>query len=721
MANKRLNAVITIGGTVAASLKNAIGSTTSQIGRLGDSVRALNARQKTLSDSIATFGRMGKNVDGLRAQYAAVTVQIDRQRAALQRLRAVEDARQANIARRGQLRAQVFDVIAVGATVAQPIRQAIKFEDAMLGVAKQVDGARDKAGELTPVYFEMGRAIQALGREVPMATNSLAEMVTAGARMGVARDGLIEFTRTAAMMAEAFETEPGQLAEDMGKIAGLYKIPIPAISSLADSINYLDDNAISKGKDIVEYLSRVGGVAGAVKVTGTQMAALGSTLLTLGERTETAGTATNAMFQKFAAADKGTKKFKAAMKEIGLSTVKVQKGMQVDAQGTILQVMDAINKLPKDKQLGVMVELVGLEHSDTLAKLAGNLDEYRKQIALAHSEEAKGSMNREFQSRLKTTSAQLKLAGNRATELSVNLGTVLLPSINAGLGALNPYVTRLADLAQAYPAVTKGIVGTVVGLGALKLGAVVGGYAFTFLKGGALLLAGGLVRLVPVIRSVGLAVAMVGRAMLLNPIGLAVTAIAGSALLIYKYWSPIKQFFGELWGAAKADFDRVGVWMGEKAVQFVGFVGQVKAGFEPIKSYFVSLWEDVKGTFGRAVDWIMGKVAPVFGAVDAIKRGASYVGTKLGFGDAPAAPTQSAQAPSRNPAAGTTPDVPELPRPMMATGRGAGATYTDSSTHTYTIQQQPGQDVKSLADEIERRRKAQAGVQRRSLMFDGVN
>ena len=35
--------------------------------------------------------------------------------------------------------------------------------------------------------------------------------------------------------------------------------------------------------------------------------------------TETAGTATNAMFQKFAAADKGTKKFKAAMSEIGLS------------------------------------------------------------------------------------------------------------------------------------------------------------------------------------------------------------------------------------------------------------------------------------------------------------------------------------------------------------------------------------------------------------------
>src|SRR5690606_41559861 len=69
-------------------------------------------------------------------------------------------------------------------------------------------------------------------------------------------------------------------------ISKLYGIPIPAIGNLADTINYLDDNAISKGGDIIEYMTRVGGVAGAVKIGSREVAALGSTLLTLGRSEE---------------------------------------------------------------------------------------------------------------------------------------------------------------------------------------------------------------------------------------------------------------------------------------------------------------------------------------------------------------------------------------------------------------------------------------------------
>jgi len=46
---------------------------------------------------------------------------------------------------------------------------------------------------------------------------------------------------------------------------------------------------------------------------------------------------------------------------------------------------------------------------------------------------------------------------------------------------------------------------------------------------------------------VGRALLWIGRLLLMNPIGLAVTAIAGAAFLIYKYWEPIKGFFVNLW------------------------------------------------------------------------------------------------------------------------------------------------------------------------------
>lgn len=46
----------------------------------------------------------------------------------------------------------------------------------------------------------------------------------------------------------------------------------------------------------------------------------------------------------------------------------------------------------------------------------------------------------------------------------------------------------------------------------------------------------------------------IGRALMMNPIGLAITAIAAAAFLIYTYWEPIKAFFGGLWAEIKAAF-----------------------------------------------------------------------------------------------------------------------------------------------------------------------
>jgi hypothetical protein len=55
---------------------------------------------------------------------------------------------------------------------------------------------------------------------------------------------------------------------------------------------------------------------------------------------------------------------------------------------------------------------------------------------------------------------------------------------------------------------------------------------------------------------VGKAILWIGRALLMNPIGIAVTAIAGAAYLIYKNWAPIKAFFLGLWAEARAAFDQ---------------------------------------------------------------------------------------------------------------------------------------------------------------------
>lgn len=674
MANKRLNATIVLGGAISSSLRSALSTTKAGLTGVGDSVRRLAREQKMLGDGIQTFGRMGKNVDGLRVKYAAVTAELNKQRTALQRLKSLEDARARNAARMSSMAGMVGAVVASAATLGAPIVQAVKFETAMLGVAKQMDGARDASGKLTPEYHAMGKAIQQLGRTIPLSTNELAEMTTAGLRMGVAKDQVLDFVKTSAMMATAFdETNVGELAEKMGKIAGLYKIPVPEIARLGDTINYLDDNAISKGTDIIEYMTRVGGVASAVKVTSNEMAALGSTLLTLGERTETASTSTNAMFQKFAAADKGTKKFRLAMKQVGLSTTAVQKGMQTDAMGTMLKVLDAVAKLPKDQQLGVMVDLVGMEHSDTMAKLANNTDELRKQLGLANSEAAKGSMSREFQARMETTAALWEITKNRVTELSVSFGSMLLPAVNSVLGGIGAVASKLADFSAANPTLVKSI-GTVAGaflvFGAGKLAIMGVVWAFNALR----------------------------IAVMTNPIGLAVTALAAGGLLIYQNWDKVKPMMLDLWNSVTTAATTAWNFMYDKFLNFTP-LGLVIKNWDPIKTYFTGLFADITATAKTALEWIVGKI-------DAI--GAAWQKTKsfFGVGDTPAAGAASAPA---------TPKPPAL-----ATQRGAApAGVTDNSQQTFNITQQPGEDTDALARRIAAQMDKQRQVRQRGNLSDG--
>jgi hypothetical protein len=133
----------------------------------------------------------------------------------------------------------------------------------------------------------MARQVHQLGREIPLATTEIADMVTAGARMEVPTEQLAAYTCTAAMMAIAFDAVPAHIAEQMGKVGKNFRIPLTDIGALADSINYLDDNAISKGDEIIDVLNRISGVVSTVAMSAKDAAALSSTLLTLGERPET--------------------------------------------------------------------------------------------------------------------------------------------------------------------------------------------------------------------------------------------------------------------------------------------------------------------------------------------------------------------------------------------------------------------------------------------------
>ncbi|MCW8207644.1 phage tail tape measure protein [Verminephrobacter aporrectodeae subsp. tuberculatae] len=520
----------------------------------------------------------------LRTQIDATTRSIQRQQAQLSRLATLREAAASAAVKAGAAVGVGLGLQAVGHRGVDfgmlPVKSFADHEDAMLGIARQVPGARDAGGQLTDVYRNAEVDVRDLSTKIPLATTEIAAMMTAAARMEVPVGKLKEFTLMASQMATAFDATPDAMTEAMGKVAKNFKIPLTEIGGLADSINYLDDNAISKGSDIIDFLNRTSGVISNVAMSAKDSAALGSTLLTLGERAETASTATNTIIQKFAAATKGTKKFRSALKEIGLNDTDVQKGIATDAMGTLFKVIDAIKRLPKDKRVGVMVELVGMEHSDTLAKLIDKPEELIRQRDLSNDKAAQGSMAREAAARNATLSAQWLMAENRIFNLKSAIGETLKPALIELMQGINPVLQATARWVKENSGLVSAVLKVVLVSSALMvlLGSVLvplalfagklillryllatlGAKLFGVGAGMRILYSLGYAAgrvfafLVPVLSAVAAAMLRLGAVLLAHPVIAIIALIAAAAFLIWQNWATIKAYLIAAWDALAA-------------------------------------------------------------------------------------------------------------------------------------------------------------------------
>lgn len=668
--------------------------------------------------------RLASETERANTAIAQQTAKLQALAARQRQLDAIAARRDQAQTRAGQIAAAGVGATAAGAATLTPIAQAVReysrFEDAMLGIARQVNGARSPTGELTAIYWDMARQIHQLGREIPLATTEIADMVTAGARMEVPTEQLAEYTRLAAQLAIAFDAVPAEISEQMGKVAKNFQIPITGIRGLADAINYLDDNAISKGNEIIDVLNRISGVVSTVAMSSKDAAALASTLLTLGERPEAAATAINAITQKLAAATKGTKKFQEAVSEIGLNSGAIQSGMAKDATGTLLSVVEAIRKLPESKRVGVMVELVGMEHSDTLAKLVTKPEELRRQMQLANGMEAAGSMAREFAARVDTLSARWQMANNRMFEASSTLGRSLRPALVSVMDTASAVLERVSAWTNAHPELTAAILKTgavigvllvVVGGLLLAVASVLGPLALLRYSWAMLGLQGPI--LMGVIQGIGSAMLVLGRAMLANPIMLAVAALAAGAWLLYSNW------------------DRVGTLFTTLPARFAAAGREIVQGLaNGITNSIAAVREAVGGVADAALGWFKAKLgikspSRVFMAAGGDVAAGAAIGIDRGREDVRRAALGLADAagegvPSAGAGAGRARTQRTAP---LTTGyrSGAGAAAAAGGPHQINIYPLPGMDPQAIARAVSAeldRRDAAARSRRRSTLTD---
>jgi len=470
------------------------------------------------------------------------------------------------------------------AALSVPVKAAADFETKMSDVRKVVQGLNDPQA-----LAAFGGEIQQLGREIGMATNELVDLAAAGGRMDVPREELISYVREVSKMSVAFDMAAGEVGESMGKIAKMFDIPINQISRLGDTINYLDDNAIAKGSEIMEVMLRTAGTAKQIGLADQNLAALASTFLTLGTRPEVAGTAINALMRELSIAEMQPARFQAGLEKLGLSAANMQKMMKVDPQGTILQVLDRI-KTSKDG-LTLATQLFGKEYGDDVTKLAQGVEEYRRQLTLLNDAKLQGSMGREFDIRNQTFNAEMQKFSNIVQELKVNFGMALLPALKAFGEIMKPIAAGVADFVKENPRISQ-MIGLFVALGS-----------------GALIVAGG-------IKIVSGAIMLLSA----NPIVLIVAAVVAAIAVVVTFRKEIMQGLQRAWTWLKQSVVDVGNWLRENwKIALFALINPFPIIFKGIitliKNFLPDLYKAGVNIIDSIVDGITAKAEALYGKV----------------------------------------------------------------------------------------------------------
>ncbi len=491
---KNLGIGLVIGASLASSVGGTFKSLDKSIGQLqakakdiklgisagekwkdlrGESLKLSSALQAGKLDAagIARFHQLKaatKEAEAEAKKYGFTLGGLNKQLGTMQRFSAVQDgflrraeARDARKQERGELRSQLAGTMAVGATLALPIYQAVQFESVMADVRKVVNFD-------TPQQFQkMGQDILDLSTKLPVSASGIGEIVAAAGQFGIARDEILDFSNSAAKMAIAFDIPAATAGEAMAKIRASTGITQVEMVKLGDAINHLSNNTAANAGELVEFMKRSAGVGKIAGLAESQTAALGTTFIAMGSAPEVAARATNAFVMKLATASKQSKPVLEALGDMGYSAQALEKRMKLDPQGTILEFLERAKK--QKNVLAALSGVFGVGWSDDIAKLVTGLDTYKKSLELVADEKSyHNSMEEEYQARAATTANELQLLRNQTTRLGVTIGSALLPGLNAVLKPLGKMIETVGTLAARYPTLTKIIGGAAAGFLGLK-------------------------------------------------------------------------------------------------------------------------------------------------------------------------------------------------------------------------------------------------------------
>lgn len=554
--------------------------------------------------------------------------------------------------------------------------------------ARQKELSRQRAD-----LVKQGKSVEALDREYEDLERTLDQLVRKQRRWERAM-------RDSRRVGESF----GRMTENVGRLGRRMALGVAAagagIFTLASSTAEYGDNVAKTAGKLGIGIEALQEYRYAAERSGVSVSTFDSSL--------------TAMQKRLGEAAKGTGAAKKALDQIGLSANDL---VRMGPEQALAAISDKLNKIESPAERAALAAALFSRSGIGMVNMLGSgseaLEQLRKdarRTGYVLSEQAARDAEKFADAQL---DAQLTIKGLKNT-----IGAELMPVVTRSMKQFSAWavenredVAKFADTAATKLEAALPVIGQVVeGMGKVssqvgavvsKVAEMVGGWENFGVVVGAVL-AG---RTLASIASFGIAVGRlglsllsvsgaaplvvggikaIGAALLANPIGLTVAAIAGSAVLIFKNWDKVGPWFGELWGGVRNTFKGAssfigGVWRGDWEAAADG----VRKAWGGIKVYYSTLWDGVGAVFkttwenvirpvtdalgwtdgivsawdsvktglktvldwlGQKFDWLMGKLQPVLdgltwlrdkgtGAVDGIKGIGSRVGEFFGGGE----------------------------------------------------------------------------------------
>lgn len=573
-------------------------------------------------------------------------------------------------AAREDMRSRIGDIASVyGMTrmLGAPIGAFVRQDDAANALKVAMMDERGDAGE----HFETVRkqAIE-LGNVLPGTTADFMNAARALNEQGVAVRSVIGGGLAAASHLAVVMRMPAESAAEMtAKLREAYKLTDDELPKMADAMQRAKFAFGIRPDDLMAASAYQAPILNQLGISGientSKMLAIQGMAAQVGLEGSSFGTNFAMMLTRLAKGPKMIEEANRGIKSHAREAVEAL-GIQFeffDDRGNFAGIERMVSELEKLKtiqqQLG---DAAAMEVAEALfGAEAGRPAMILAEQGVAGLREAQERMARQasLQQRIDETARSTKNTWEALTGSIENFGAALAGPAVQGLhpliNTLNDATGWLTDFAEAHPVAIRRIgylVGGVVAASTAFLGAGVACAGFRIallslrmvpglglIERGArglrhVLLrccdaASALARGVGGVLARGLGIAaravlFLGRALLMTPIGLAVTAIAGAAYLIYRYWEPIKGFFGKLWNQVSALFGRACTWITDtvtnlgntvvsalgalpgKVMEFGshlvdGLVGGIKAKLSAAKESIVQFGSSIKNWFASTL------------------------------------------------------------------------------------------------------------------------